>query len=179
MIRSLKLVEIRTPRFFLRRLKRHDATSRYSAWLDEQQSGFIQASRQTHSIEDLRQYISDRMEREDVLFLGIFNQESMEHIGNIKFEPIDYIYKTAVMGILIGESSWRGKGVAVEVIKSSADWLHHEMDIQTLTLGVDAENTAAIRAYEKSGFKLTHSEHSDAKKQLTFNMVLHLGDKLL
>jgi RimJ/RimL family protein N-acetyltransferase len=57
------------------------------------------------------------------------------------------------MVILIGEESWRGRGVAPEVIKSSSEWLNKQYDINHIALGVDLKNIAAIRAYEKIGFK--------------------------
>ena len=44
----------------------------------------------------------------------------MQHIGNIKYEPIDFQAATATMGILTGANDWRGKGVGPEVIKGSA-----------------------------------------------------------
>ena len=88
-----------------------------------------------------------------VLFFGIFSRESNEHIGNIKFEPINFHNKTAIMGILIGEEGWRGRGVTPEVIKSSSEWLNKQYDINRIALGVDSKNIAAIKAYEKIGFK--------------------------
>jgi len=42
------------------------------------------------------------------LFLGIYTLESQEHIGNIKYEPIDLKCGIAIMGILIGEDKWKG-----------------------------------------------------------------------
>ena len=38
-------------------------------------------------INKLRQYVKEREDREDVLFLGIFT-DSGQHIGNIKMETI-------------------------------------------------------------------------------------------
>ena len=38
------------------------------------------------------------------------------------------------MGILIGEESWRGLGVAPEVIKSSSEWLNKKFNIVNIHL---------------------------------------------
>ena len=80
-------------------------------------------------------------------------RDSGEHIGNIKYEPIDIEEHQATMGILIGEENWRGRGVATEVINKSAIWLQENLTINKILLGVDVGNIGAIRAYEKSGFK--------------------------
>ena len=56
-------------------------------------------------MKELKAYVSERENRRNVLFLGIFAKKK-QHIENIKYEPIDYKGKTAVMGILIGDSVW-------------------------------------------------------------------------
>ena len=114
---------------------------------------YIDYANQGRSLADIRSYVAKREDDDTVLFLGIFLRENNEHIGNIKFEPINFDNKTAVMGILIGEEDWRGRGVALEVIKSSSEWLNKKYDINHIALGVDSRNIAEIKAYEKIGFK--------------------------
>jgi len=63
------------------------------------------------------------------------------------------------MGILIGEPAWRGKGVTAEVLTASAQWLKTHRHISEVVLGVSEENPAAIRAYEKVGFRLATTPH--------------------
>ena len=104
-------------------------------------------------MEELKSYVSERENKRNVLFLGIFTKKK-QHIGNIKYEPIDYKGKTAVMGILIGDSDWRGKGVAIEVIKASAHYLAERYGVTTIFLVVDKNNKAAVSAYQKIGFKI-------------------------
>ena len=169
--------QIFTPRFLLRTLTLNDATPKYSSWLDEQPvSKFIRASSQDHDIEHLRAYIRERAERDDVLFLGIFTRDRMEHIGNIKFEPVDTARKYAIMGILIGESSWRGKGVATEVIEHCARWLHREIGINEIILGVDPNNSAVVRAYKKTGFRVEKSDKVLVNGVSAISMVLYAGN---
>lgn len=144
---------IATSRFRLRPLTADDATPRYCGWLDEESARrFISGAAERHDLASIRRYIADRSGRDDVLFLGIFTREAGEHIGNIKYEPIDARCGYAVMGILIGEPAWRGKGVAVEVIGASAEWLARNRAVLEVVLGVSDDNPGAIRAYEKTGF---------------------------
>ncbi len=144
---------IKTQRFILRPLIESDVSERYLSWLsDDSALLFISASGEKISLDYLREYVALRKKRNDVLFLGIFTMDE-EHIGNIKYEPIDSEQKNAVMGILIGEVSWRGKGVAGEVIQASANWLNYNRGISYISLGVDVKNRYAIAAYRKLGFK--------------------------
>lgn len=165
-----------TPRFILKPLTIADATPRYSAWLDEQAGqGFIQSSRSAHDIEHLQEFISIRSDRDDVVFLGIFTRDGMQHIGNIKFEPVDSISKYAILGILIGDSDWRGRGVGVEVIQHAVEWLHDELGINDIVLGVDKDNVAAIRCYEKAGFAFEQTDKLILDGVFRMTMVLHAG----
>ena len=78
--------------------------------------------------------------------------DAWEHIGNIKFEPVDMNNSIATMGILIGDYNWRGKGVASEVLISCSNWLYKNKNINKIILGVDKKNISAINAYKKSNF---------------------------
>lgn len=153
-------VELHTERFLLRPLTPNDVNERYLSWLDDARAKkYIVASTQTRDIEDLRQYVSARLGRSDVLFLGIFDKANGAHVGNIKFEPINRDSGYAIVGILIGERDYRGKGVTTEALKASSDWLKQHLGIGEILLGVDSDNVAAIRAYEKADFTVGETPH--------------------
>ena len=166
---------IYTPRFILRPLTLDHATPRYCGWLDDKTtSEYIEAAKSDHSMESLRAYIKLREQRDDVLFLGIFTRAGQEHVGNIKYEPVDAAHGFAVMGMLIGEREWRGKGVAMEVIRYSGAWLHQKKAIKEIVLGVALDNVAAISAYEKAGFRREQTNRIVIDPSLSISMVLHL-----
>ena len=139
-----------------------DVDHRYLSWLNLKASSYIEYAKSHPSIEELKNYVGERENRQDVLFLGIFTKEA-QHIGNIKYEPIDTKSKSAVMGILIGDNNWRGKGVATEVIKASSSYLVDQYGIETILLGVDKNNKAAIIAYQKIGFKVKEQNENSIK----------------
>jgi len=152
-------VEILTERFLLRPLTEEDVTETYLGWLsDADAKRFITAAAKTKGLSDLRKFVSARIGRDDILFLGIFERNTGMHIGNIKYEPVDSELGYAVMGVLIGDPEFRGKGVTAEVLRASVLWLQQHRKINQIVLGVDKENTAAMRAYEKVGFVPSKSE---------------------
>ena len=98
---------ITTPRFLLKPLTIVDVSQRYLSWLNLKTSAYIEYTwKGDSSIEELKNFVSERENRQDVLFLGIFTKRA-KHIGNIKYEPIDSKSKSALMGILIGDNDWR------------------------------------------------------------------------
>jgi ribosomal-protein-alanine N-acetyltransferase len=150
---------ITTERFILRELRESDVSTRYLGWFsDPATTASISAAAGTHSLEDLREYLRARSGRTDVLFLGIFLRETNLHIGNIKYEPLDSVSGRAVMGILIGDPAFRGKGVAQEVLRASGAWLREHRGIRTISLGVHSANPAAVAAYERVGFQRINAE---------------------
>ena len=144
--------EILTERFLLRPLTVEDATDTYLAWLSDERSEFISTAHQVQRLDDLRAYIASKAEQSDVLFLGIFSLAHGNHIGNVKFEPIDSEQGYAIMGILIGDMESRGQGVAGEVIVACGKSLKAKRNIHQMILGVEKVNIPAVRAYEKIGF---------------------------
>ncbi len=165
---------IKTPRFVLRPLTVSDVSQRYLSWLSEGAAlRFIIAAGDKGDLGQVRKYVAQREKRDDVLFLGIFTLNG-DHIGNIKYEPIDRELGSAVMGILVGEVSWRGKGVAGEVIQASANWLNQHRGIRSIALGVDAENLPGIVAYRKLGFVEEKTPLISDPKDDVCTMVWHL-----
>jgi len=145
---------IKTRRFVLKPLLPRHASQIYLAWLqDSASSRYISAAKKIKQIQDLQNYIKQYSRRNNCIFLRILTKKTNNHIGNIKYHPIDFERRTAVMGILIGEPTWRGKGVAKEVLKLSAKHLQSKAKIQKIYLGVRKDNLPAIQAYQKVGFK--------------------------
>ena len=155
---------IKTNRFTLKPLTQYDVNDLYLSWLTKNNAnGYIKYAKNKLNLKDLKQYVKDRENKGDILFLGIFTKDSNQHIGNIKYEPIDYANKTATMGILIGDKNWRGKGVASEVITASSYWLKDNKDIKIILLGVDKNNIPALSAYQKNGFKISKQQDDNIK----------------
>ena len=170
-----KPVEIITGRFLLRSLQVADVSERYAGWLtDATARRYIVAAASQPDLAALRRYVEERSGRDDVLFLGIFERSSGSHLGNIKYEPVDSERGYAIMGILIGEVDWRGKGVATEVLSASAQWLRQHRGIRQIVLGVAKSNLEAIRAYEKVGFVEEATPFIPAVPAENSTMIWHL-----
>ena len=166
---------IKTERFVLKELRAEDASYRYLNWFEDIDiKANILTSSKMKKLEDLKLYISDKYNANNIIFLGIFCINTGAHIGNIKYEPIDFQNKYAILGILIGDKGYRGKKVGVEVIKASGGWLNESYGVSTIVLEVSPTNIRAINAYKSSGFIMEESEYTfkDSEKSLT--MVCHI-----
>jgi RimJ/RimL family protein N-acetyltransferase len=168
-------IQIKTERFLLRPLQESDATTRYLSWFgDSDSQKHIYSAPLMSDLLKLRNYIRDNSGRADVLFFGIFSIEGNEHIGNIKFTPIDREKNYACFGVLIAPE-WRGRGASREVVAAASEWFRDSMGITRIVLGVGPDNTAAIRAYEKMGFELKKVDYFSPRNPVDLTMVRELS----
>lgn len=144
--------QVGTDRFNVRTLKASDVGEAYATWFDDpvvQQ--FIAWRPAEDPVKELREFVAGHEARADSLLLGIFDAEG-RHVANLKYEPIDLGQQTAVLGVLIGDAAWRGRGLFGEVFSTTAELLHGRFGIRRILLGVDGENAVALAAYERAGF---------------------------
>jgi len=149
----MKNIEINFNDLILRTLELSDDLQNYLYWMSHPQNyEYIQSAKKSYSLANLQDFIESCNLSPNTILLGIFDTALHIHIGNIKYEYIDLANKTAVMGILIGEKSYRRRGIAKNVIEESAKWLNVNLSLQTIFSGVDQNNSAAIKIYSNIGF---------------------------
>jgi GNAT superfamily N-acetyltransferase len=139
--------------FYLKKINANDNLDNYLYWMrNPQNNEYIISSHQGYSLMELKEFIVNCNSNSSILLLGIFDKSLDIHVGNIKFDNIDLKINSATMGILIGERKYRGIGLAEKVIRSSINWLYTNLGIERISLGVDKNNSAAIKLYSKIGF---------------------------
>lgn len=123
-------------------------------WMrDSNSNSFIQGVNSSTTKESLMSYIKAKEESEFALLFGIFTKTDFEHIGNVKLEPF-VLGDSATIGILIGEESWRGRGVGFEVLSKLVNFAFTDLKLRRVDLGVHVQNFAAINLYKKLGFTI-------------------------
>ena len=75
-------------------------------------------------------------------------------IGTLKIGSIDWYGKTADIGIMIGEKSYWGKGIATLSIKLAKEYSKKKLHLRKLTSGTPIKNIGMIKAFKKNGFKM-------------------------
>jgi len=128
-----------------------DASEAYASWLNDPEVNRYLATKSA-TLESVKEYIQKKNATPDTELYGIFLREGDKHIGSLKLEPIDRAAKRATLGILIGEKGEWGKGYAGEALRLAVARCFSELGMEEVWLGVIAQNTSAIRAYQKLGF---------------------------
>lgn len=88
-------------------------TERYVAWLnDPVVNAYSQRKGTRTTAEDARRYLTSLRTDEHVLAILV----SGEHVGNVKFGPVDWQNACADISILIGEPKFWGQGIGAEAV---------------------------------------------------------------
>jgi [ribosomal protein S5]-alanine N-acetyltransferase len=86
--------------------------------------------------------------------LGILPTGANAIVGVVSLSGIDWMNRKAEFGIMIGEASARGKGYGTEACLLLVQHGFERLSLNKIYLGVHAAHTAAIRSYEKAGFRI-------------------------
>jgi diamine N-acetyltransferase len=81
-------------------------------------------------------------------------EDNIDHalVGFVYLNNIDWFARNAEFGILIGERSRHGKGLAREALSLVADYAFETLNLHKLYLRVVAFNKRALRLYRDFGF---------------------------
>lgn len=126
---------------FLRPFLKSDVNHKYLTWLNDPDVNSYSV-RRVHPYTDVEaiNYINSLSKDEKIL--AIFTQNN-EHIGNIKYGPIDWVNKNCEISIVIGEKDYWNKGCASEAIYMLMKHLFFTLDINRI--GADSCNPAFIK----------------------------------
>lgn len=83
----------------------------------------------------------------------IVENESGNAIGRCLLFSIEFVNRSAMVGIFIGEKSCWNKGYGRESLILLLDYAFNMLNLNSLMLGVMSFNERAIRCYESVGFK--------------------------
>ena len=110
--------------------------------------------------EKLRQYVSG-LDKAKVAFFGIyfsedgiFEKQKMSFVGTFKIYDIDFLSRKASFGIMVGNRTLWGKGIATEAISIATEYCFTKLNCHKLTAGYLESNTGMAKAFRKNGFEI-------------------------
>lgn len=90
--------------------------------------------------------------------------EDSAHIGNVGLHDLNWKNRNAVLGIVIGEKEYWGRGYGTDAIVTMLRFAFEELNLHRVSLIVYNHNHRAIRCYEKCGFR-----HEGKDRQARFS----------
>lgn len=96
-------------------------------------------------------WLHNRVETGEVAQFVIYDGETA--VGSVYLRDIDRSNQKCEYGIFIGDDSCRGKGIGTVAAKLALAYAFEELQMNRVYLRVFADNTRAIKSYEKVGFR--------------------------
>jgi len=88
----------------------------------------------------------------DIAFT-VYEGKTLRPIGNAGLHQIDHQHRSAEFGMAIGEKEFWGKGYGTETTALLLEYGFRNLGLHNIMLRVFANNEAAIRAYQRAGFR--------------------------
>lgn len=140
-------------RLYLRGLEEEDLHGPYFQWFNDQEGDlYTNHAVFPNSMARMRAFFDRVTQGTNDLVLAIVLKDGDRHIGNVGLHRINWQHRRAELAIVIGEADARGKGYGPEAIQFVLKHAFGKLNLHRIALGVRADNTAAIHAYEKCGF---------------------------
>ncbi len=103
--------------------------------------------------ESREKFLIKRLRSQNEKNFSIIEIDSGEYVGNVYLYNIDFNKKKAEVGIFIGEKNVWGKGYGTDAIEIIKKYAFDKLGLCKLYLSTYVENIAAIKCYQKAGFK--------------------------
>jgi RimJ/RimL family protein N-acetyltransferase len=124
---------------------------KYMAWYNDFEIGFFLGTQEKLITEDDEIEAIERLSKAGYLFV-VLDKETKTPIGNCGIHQIDWVNRTAEIGVNIGNKSYWNKGFGTEATILLLAFAFHILNLNNVMLRVLECNPRAIHIYEKLGF---------------------------
>ncbi|MFK4511854.1 GNAT family N-acetyltransferase [Bradyrhizobium daqingense] len=140
-------------RYFLRTIKRDDASQRWADWLSDPWTVHVlNTSPRAMTKADIVEYIKSFDQRERLL-LGMFERGSRAHVGFIRLD-IDAPASEALVSAVIGEKEHRNAGATVNTFIPLLKFVFDDLELSRIRAFVLERNQTTIEYLSKLGWTL-------------------------
>ncbi len=102
----------------------------------------------TRSLEKINQQIASR---ETIIFM-LVAKENDKPVGQTAFFRLDWVSRAAVFYLALLDPAQWSKGYGYEATRLMVDYAFETLNLNRIQLHVFADNTAAVKIYQKIGF---------------------------
>lgn len=135
----------------LRAIEREDLST-FVRWFNDPEVRQYLAMYMPMSMAEEEKWFERQLEDQDNRIFAIETEDGV-HIGNIGLHSFDWKNRKALLGIVIGEKEYWGKGYGSDAVRTLLGFAFGEMNLHRVYLTVYDYNERAIRCYERCGFQ--------------------------
>ena len=143
-------------RVTLRSIERSDIPT-FVRWFNDRAVTRFLARQQPMSLAEEERWFEHRLENPEGFIFGIAAEDGAL-VGNIGLHQINWKDRHAMLGIVIGEKEYWGRGYGTDAISTMLRFAFNEQNLHRVWLYVYPENERALRCYERCGFQIEGRE---------------------
>jgi RimJ/RimL family protein N-acetyltransferase len=141
----------RCGRYFLRTVKREDASDRWASWLSDPWTVHVlNSAPRAFTRSDVADYIK-QFDQRSRLLLGIFEMGTRLHVGFVRID-LDTT-GDALVNAVIGEAAHRNRGANTDVFVALLDFLFDKVGVRRVRASVLLRNDATLAYLLKLGWQ--------------------------
>lgn len=165
-----KALWFRCGRFFLRSIKREDASDRWASWLSDPWTiHVLNTASRAFTKRDVTEYIKQFDQRSHLL-LGIFEMGTRLHVGFIRVD-INEAAGEALVNAVIGEPDYRNSGATTDVFIPLLKFLFDDVQIERVRASVLLRNEVTLAYLLKLGWQRDEAPAPSVKSSLDGSML--------
>lgn len=143
---------LRGPVVCLKVIEAQDTEKLYEWKNDYELATLIKAYPLPLTKQEIDEWVRKNQSDKNQVFLGVFLLQGMALVGVARLKYIDRISANTELGIYIGDSEQRGKGLGKEALNLILSYAFRDLNLHKVYLKVLESNTKAIGLYESCGF---------------------------
>ncbi len=149
----IRVQEFLTGEKIVLRGARREDMALYRGWLDDERvTEFLEMGWRPTSDKDLDDTYRLLTEAPDAVAFIIVDKENDRAVGTCGLYLIQWVARRAQFNILIGEPEAWNSGFGTEALNLLVAYGFDRLNLESIQLGVNADNKGAVRSYEKAGF---------------------------
>ncbi len=130
--------------------------NKFTEWMNDfQVTDYIGRSSQIVTLQSEKEFLESATKDNDNKSFNIIELETNKLIGTLGLEHFDYIGRSAVLGIFIGDDDFRSNGYGTEAINLLLEYGFKYLNLHSIRLDLLSVNERAHKCYLKCGFKDT------------------------
>lgn len=140
---------------YLQPLCTEDVNDRYLEGInDPEVNQFLVGVKIKHqNRETLEKFISENENSSNSVLFGIWIDGQQDFSGTVRVHNIEYVFRTAHIGICLFDKTAWGYGVGHKAIFTVTKWCHKSLELRWVEAGTYDENIASKSCFLKAGYE--------------------------
>lgn len=131
-----------------------EEVEKYTEWLNDfQVTDYIGRSALITTLESEKEYLEKSTKSQNSARFNIVDLETEKLIGTVSLERLEFVRRSGMLGIFIGDGEYRNKGYGTEAIRLILEYGFRYLNLHSITLDLVSVNERAHQCYLKCGFK--------------------------